>query len=144
MDHVAIMKKSWGLLPKILSGDKKIESRWYLNKSAPWGRVKRGDRVYFKNSGEPVTVRSEVEKVKSFEGLNPSMVRRILGEYGHDDGIKSKDMVSYYQLFKDKRYCLLVFLKNPQKIIPFNINKKGFGSMAAWLTVDRVDKLRVS
>ena len=25
MDHVAIMQKSWGLLPKILSGEKTIE-----------------------------------------------------------------------------------------------------------------------
>lgn len=29
MEHVAIMRKSWGLTDKILSGQKKIESRWY-------------------------------------------------------------------------------------------------------------------
>lgn len=29
MEHVAIMKKSWGLTRKILSGEKTIESRWY-------------------------------------------------------------------------------------------------------------------
>ena len=142
MDHVAIMKKSWGLLPKILSGEKKIESRWYLNKSVPWGRVKCGDTVYFKNSGEPVTVRSEVEKVRSFEGLNPQKVKEVLKQYGRDDGIEGKDLESYYRMFKDKRYCLLVFLKNPQKITPFNINKKGFGSMAAWICIDSVDSIR--
>jgi len=29
MEHVAIMRKAWGLTDKILSGQKKIESRWY-------------------------------------------------------------------------------------------------------------------
>ena len=35
MQHVAIMKKSWGLTDKILSGQKKIESRWYLSSFCP-------------------------------------------------------------------------------------------------------------
>jgi len=57
------MRKSWGLLPKILTGEKTIESRWYKNKCSPWGKIKRGDVVYFKNSGEPVTIKAEVSKI---------------------------------------------------------------------------------
>jgi ASC-1-like (ASCH) protein len=143
MDHVAIMKKSWGLLPKVLSGEKKIESRWYLNKSVPWGKIAAGDKVYFKNSGEPVTVSSEVEKVRSYGDLTPDKVRELLMEYGLDDGIKPSELDSYYNLFKDKRYCLLVFLKDPQKTTPFNINKKGFGAMASWICIDDVEKVKV-
>lgn len=30
MQHVAIMKKSWGLIPKILSGEKRVESNYLL------------------------------------------------------------------------------------------------------------------
>jgi len=37
MDHVAIMKKSWKLTEKILSGEEKIESRWYKSKYSPRG-----------------------------------------------------------------------------------------------------------
>lgn len=142
MDHVAIMKKSWGLLPKILSGEKKIESRWYLNKSVPWGKISAGDTVYFKNSGESVTVRAKVEKVISFENLKPETVRRVLNEYGHDDGIEGRELPTYLNLFRDKRYCLLIFLKNPRSIQPFNIDKKGFGAMAAWLMVENINCLK--
>ncbi|MDO8559127.1 MAG: hypothetical protein Q7R84_02240 [bacterium] len=39
MEHLAIMKKSWGLTEKILSGQKKIESRWYLSKRSPWDTI---------------------------------------------------------------------------------------------------------
>ena len=55
MDHVAIMNKRWKLIPKILDGSKTIESRWYVNKIKPWNSIKEDDKIYFKNSGEPIT-----------------------------------------------------------------------------------------
>jgi len=41
-----------------------------------------------------------------------------------------------------KNYCLLVFLKNPQAIEPFEIDKTGFGAMAAWITIDNIEKIK--
>ena len=67
MDHVAIMNKSWGLIPKILSGSKTIESRWYKTKRTPWDKIAKGDTVYFKNSGEQVVeVRSDIHRIDWF------------------------------------------------------------------------------
>jgi ASC-1-like (ASCH) protein len=131
MDHIAIMKKSWGLVPKILSGEKTIESRWYKNKSAPWGKINAGDTVYFKNSGEDVSVKVSVRKILQFDNLNQNKVRDILEKYGKEDGIDNVD--DFYKLFKDKRYCLLIYLDKPEKITPFEVSKKGFGAMAAWM-----------
>src|SRR3989304_3580104 len=119
MDHIAIMKKSWGLIPKILDGRKKIESRWGKNKCAPWGKVKVGDRVFFKNSGEPVTVLARVSKVLQFEDLNSEGVREILGKYGGDDGISISNLENTIEWAKEKRYCTLIFLENPKEIQPF-------------------------
>lgn len=142
MQHVAIMRKSWGLMPKILAGEKTIESRWYKNKSAPWGKIKAYDTVYFKNSGEPVTVKSQVSKVLCFENLTPKKVRELLCKFGKDDGIT--DLEKYYQLFKTKKYCLLIFLEKPEMIKPFDINKQGFGAMAAWICTDDINKILIS
>jgi len=140
--HIAIMKKSWGLIPKILNGEKKIESRWYKNKSAPWGKINVGDIIYFKNSGEPVTVKAKIKKVKTIENLTPKKVHEILEKYGKDDGIKKEKLSFYYNLFKDKKYCILIFLINPKKIKPFEINKKGFGSMSAWITTQNINDIK--
>ena len=142
MDHLAIMKKSWKLLPKILSGEKTIESRWYKNKVSPWGKIKKGDKVYFKDSGEPVTAMAEVSDVLEFSELNPAIVKRILVKYCAQDGIEKKEINNYYRIFKDKNYCLLVFLKNQKKIIPFEIDKKGFGLMSAWITVNSISQIK--
>lgn len=143
MDHVAYMKKSWGLLPKILTGDKLIESRWYQTKHLPWGKIQVGDTVYFKNSGEPITVKAFVKNVLSFDGLTPTKVKKILYKYSDLNGINKQNQSYFYNLFKNKKYCLLIFLANPQKIIPFDINKNGFGSMSAWITIKNIDTIRV-
>ena len=142
MDHLAIMKKSWKLTQKIVSGQKTIESRWYKFKREPWDKIKAGDIVYFKDSGEPVTVRAEVEKVMQFSDLNPEKVEEILHEYGGSDGICIEDIPKFIERFKDKRYCILVFLKNPKRIEPFQIEKKGFGIMAAWICVSDIESIR--
>lgn len=39
MHHLAILKKSWPLIPKILNKQKTIESRWYKVKCAPWNKI---------------------------------------------------------------------------------------------------------
>lgn len=136
------MKKSWGLTQKILDGRKKIESRWYLSKRSPWGNIKDDEMVYFKDSGEPVTIKAEVSKVMQFADLIPKRVQDILSVYGKDDGIEKEKIPKFFDRFKNKKYCILVFLKNPREIEPFEINKTGFGMMSAWITVDNISKIK--
>ncbi len=135
MDHIAIMDKQWGMLPKILSGEKIIESRWYQTKRAPWGKIVAGDKVYFKNSGELVTTMATVAEVQQRDNLTSGLVHDLLKTYGADLGIESSQIPYFYNQFKDKKYCVLIFLKNPRKIKPFAISKRGFGAMAAWITL---------
>lgn len=142
MQHLAIMKKEWGLLPKILSGEKKIESRWYKNKYAPWGRIKKGELVFFKNSGELVTVRAKVAKIIKYAELNPQKVRVILNKYGKSDGLIRSELPKYFGMFKDKKYCLLVFLKDVERIKPFDVDKTGFGAMSAWICVKSINQIK--
>lgn len=136
------MKKSWGLIPKILDGRKKIESRWYSVRYKPWDSIGAGDIVYFKNSGEPVKIKAEVEKVLQFSDLNPKKVREILGKYGKDDGLEKEKIPEFFERFKNKKYCILVFLKNVAEVAPFEIDKTGFGSMSAWLSMPNISKIK--
>jgi len=145
MEHVAIMRKDWKLLPKILSGDKRIESRWYMAKFAPWNRINSGDIVYFKDAGEPVTVKAEVEKVMQFENYTESQLKKILSEYGGVNGICfNSPLDDVFAWAKQRKYCILVFLKNPTKIEPFEIDKTGFGNACAWICVDNIDKIKAN
>jgi ASC-1-like (ASCH) protein len=142
MDHVAIMNKKLGSIPQILSCEKTIESRWYLSRKAPWHKVKKGDTIFFKNSGEPVTVKAKVKSVKEFEFLQPQKVREILKNYGAIGKLNFDNVQKTYQIYKNNKYCILVFLKNPTKVKPFNINKSGFGISSAWLCVGRIASIK--
>ncbi|MFC1723116.1 hypothetical protein ACFL0V_03175 [Nanoarchaeota archaeon] len=141
MDHLAILKKSWRLGEKILSGEKTIESRWYKQRRAPWNKIKKGDTVYFKNSGEPVIIKASVSKVLQLE-LNPSRVKSTLNQHYKDLGISKQNIPKFTDRFRDKKYCILIFLKNPKKIKPFNIDKKGYGMMAAWISLPDIKQIK--
>jgi len=143
MEHIAIMKKSWHLTERILSGEKTVESRWYSSKRAPYGKIRAGETVYFKDSGEPVTLKARVKKVLEFSGLNPEKVGEILSRYGKTDGLRKGEIPKFFGLFKNKKYCVLIFLSEPRKVKPFEIDKRGFGNMSAWLCMESVDKIRV-
>ncbi|MFA5053432.1 MAG: hypothetical protein WC565_05200 [Parcubacteria group bacterium] len=136
------MRKSWGLTRKILNGEKRIESRWYSVKYKPWNGIKENETVYFKDSGEAVKLKAEVGRVIQFAGLTPGKVREILNKYGTDDGIEKEKFPEFFRTFRNKKYCVLIFLKNPQEIEPFEINKDGFGAMSSWITVHDVSEIR--
>jgi ASC-1-like (ASCH) protein len=138
MEHVAILSKKWKLLDKIISGEKKIESRWYKFKRAPFGYISEGNTIYFKESGDPVTVKAQVEKILIFDKLNHDIIGRIIKEYGNLIGIKP----DFAQEVSNKRLCILIFLKDVQKIEPFNINKAGYGLMSAWISTDDINKIK--
>lgn len=142
MEHLAIMRKSWGLTDKILDSRKKIESRWYSVKYPPWNNIQKGEMVFFKDSGRPVGLRAEVEKVLQFDNLTQDKVKNILDKYGKADGIEKKEIPEFFERFKNKKYCMLIFLKNPITIAPFEIDKTGFGAMAAWIIVKNISQIR--
>ena len=142
MEHLAIMRKSWGLTDKILNGQKKIESRWYSVKCKPWDNIKKGEIVYFKDSGGPVRIKAVVNKVMQFADLTPKKVKEILDKYGRDDGLEKKRIPEFFERFRDKKYCILIFLKNPQEIKSFEIDKTGFGVMSAWIAIDDIAKIK--
>ncbi len=135
MDHLAILKKKW--LEKILSGEKIIESRWYKQKRTPYQKIAKGDMIYFKETGKPVTAKAAVKEALFFDALTEEKLREILQKYGRQINMTLEAVPRLL----DKKYCTLVVLENIQKIQPFQINKKGYGIQSAWITVDNIGKI---
>jgi len=141
MDHLAILKKSRKLSQKIISGEKSIESRWYKFKRDPWNKIKQGETIYFKDSGDPVCFKVKVEKVLQFDNLTLEKVKKIVTKYGDKICLSKIRNEQFWEYFKNKNYCILIILKNVKKIKPFNINKKGYGLMSAWICVENIKKI---
>jgi hypothetical protein len=52
-------------------------------------------------------------------------------------------MPKFFEKFKHKKYCILIFLKHAQQIMPFEINKQGLGARSSWLCVESIAKIKV-
>jgi HJR/Mrr/RecB family endonuclease len=130
------------MLDKITNGQKTIESRWLVRRTAPWQKVSPGDLIFFKNSGDSVRIVATVASVDEIDQLNPAQVSKLLQRYHTELGIDSRDLAAYTKLFQAKRYVVLIFLKEVKPVAPFAIDKKGFSLQSAWLSVESIDQLR--
>lgn len=143
MHHIAFMKKSRKLIDKILSGEKTIESRRYKSRIAPWNKIKEWDTVFFKNSWESVTAKAKVKKVLQYENSQVNYTDEILRKYWWKWWIYfSTTKLETKKWVENKKYIILVFLVNPTKIEPFDINKSWFWISCAWITLTNINKIK--
>ncbi len=73
MKHIAIFRQPF--YDFVLSGQKTIESRWSMRKIAPYNKIKVGDTILIKKTGDKILAKAEVSEVKFFE-LTPSIKKR--------------------------------------------------------------------
>ncbi len=104
--HLAILHKRY--LDAILAGRKTIESRLSRTRRAPFGCVRRGDAVYFKETGGPVRARARVSRVRSIAGLTPRAIAALRREHGRAIGAGA----SYWKSKRTSRYATLVWFEN--------------------------------
>ena len=143
MDHLAIMKKNWWLTQRILTGQKTIETRRYMNKSAPWDKIKTGDIVYFKDSWSPVTVKAIVSQVDQFADVDETKRQEILKKYSYADIWTTTILPEILEYVKWKKYCIIIHLKNPQAVELFEVDKTWYWNMSAWITLPNIEKIRI-
>jgi ASC-1-like (ASCH) protein len=137
MNHIAILKQPF--FDKILSGEKTIESRWSMAKRTPYGIIKPGDTIYLKETGKPVTAVATAGKV-IFYYLTTKPAKAILQEHAKALGVE--DVPGFLASIAGKKYCTLIYLQGVKSIKPFEIDKKGYGNMAAWISIDSVEKIK--
>ena len=138
MDHLAILSKQRKLLAKIISGEKTIESRWYTFKKTPYNNISVNDIIYFKESGESVSIKAEVSKVLFFDKLNPEKIKDILMQYSGQISVS----LDYADELNGKNFCTLMFLSNVEKVEQFDVDKAGYGLMVAWITIKDIDEIK--
>ncbi len=143
MKHIAILSRKWQMLEKIESGEKTIESRWYKSRFKPWDSIQAGEIVYFKETGKDVCLQARIARVEQIDNITPSTVRQTLNLHQKDLGIDKSDIELYYQHFKDKKYCILIYLAEPKPINPFKLNKAGIGMMSAWICFRKLTDIKM-
>lgn len=138
MDHLAIMS-SRKLIEKILRREKSIESRWYRTRRTPWQNANLGDMIYFKEQGKPVTARAEILNIQYHECTREQEIAELFMKWQRELGVPP----TYLEhISPQARYVTLLWLTNPRQIEPFDIDKQGYGSGAAWITLPTIETIR--
>jgi len=115
-------------LDAILTGQKRIESRFFRARRQVFGRVQPGDKLFLKQSSGPVCATATVVEVKNFENLTPKRITEIKQQY--NQYILARD--EYWQSKKSCRFGFLVWLKDVKPIEPVRIYKKDW---RAWVVL---------
>jgi len=126
--HLVILKKPY--LDLILSGVKTIESRLTKGKTAAFGRVQAGDKLFLKASGGPVCATATVAEVQYYPNLTPPQIVEIKQQYGHQIG--GSDTV--WETLMDRTCGFLVWLGDVRPIEPVRLEKKDW---RAWVVLTK-------
>jgi hypothetical protein len=107
MNHIAFLNPKWGLLPKILSGEKTIESRWYENRISPYKELledqnPKKHKIYFKDLGKPITAVCNLKRIEIYDSLTKEKIRRILNKYYKEIWFRKEDINSITERYKHK------------------------------------------
>jgi ASC-1-like (ASCH) protein len=127
VNHVAIIDSKKKLLDKILSGEKTIESRWYIKHKPPFGKIKIGDALYFKESSKPISLKSTVHRFNEYHNLTYDDKNKLFDNYHKDICISKSERA---ELMK-KSHILLVWFTDVKEINHFS-TKKG-NPRSAWI-----------
>ena len=126
MKHIAILRPPF--FDMVLNGEKTIESRWSMNKIAPYNKVKTGDQILLKLTGKPVTATAIVKDIKYYQ-LTPEKVEQIRIQYGKEIGT---DKFKNWPAILQKKFCTLIWLENVKQIEPLEVPRS---NGAGWIVV---------
>jgi ASC-1-like (ASCH) protein len=143
MDHLAIMSK--GFLNKILDGKKTIESRWTMFRRAPYERVMTGDKIFFKFSGGKIVASAVVKNTIFYQRpAQDAEIKILITKHWYDLGFDSRaEAMKFAEEKKNKKYVSVIQLEHIRRVEPFKISKKGYGSQCSWITVNKIEVLKI-
>ena len=130
--HIAIVDAATAT--RLASGRKRIESRLARQRRLPYGRVSRGDRIYFKVSGKNIIGLSGVRRVLHLDDLTPPDVDALRLRY--DPAILASP--GYWASHRHCRYGVLIWLTRfRRRTPPFHVPRQ-FGN--GWLLLSSSDR----
>jgi ASC-1-like (ASCH) protein len=124
--HLVILKRPY--LDAILSGKKKIESRFLKSRKYFLEHLKAGDILFLKQSSGPVCASAKVANVKLFEKLTAEKILEIKKQFNNLICGDEK----FWQSVMACRFASLVWLADVKRIKPVWINKRDW---RAWVVL---------
>ncbi len=140
MDHVVYLDAGARELDLLLDRKKSMIIRGAAGRKMPYGRVNKGDVLYFINNNAEglVLAKARVESVFNSEKLAAVEAARLVDANQDKLQLTKKQ----YERLTGKRYLVLVEIGGVEKVEPFRIDKSNYGNMDDWLLVEQIERVR--
>lgn len=141
MDHVVYLDSKAKELDNIKNDEKSMIIRGAMGRKLPYGRVNKGDVLYFiENKGDGlVKGKAGVSDVYHSDKLSKEESNTLI-EQNQDKLMLDKGLL---KRFAGKRYLVLITIKDFEAIEPFKIDRSEYGNMDDWLPVDNIENVRM-
>ncbi|HSM23652.1 MAG TPA: hypothetical protein VK856_02185 [Anaerolineaceae bacterium] len=141
MDHVVYLDAKSNEYEKLLEGSKTMIIRGATGRKIPYGRVNKGDVLYFINNNAEGVVKAKAlvssahnsGKMNTEESINLVKIQQ------------QKLLLSdkQFQKWAGKRYLVLIEIGEFCELDGFPINKSNYGNMDDWLPVGNIDNVKL-
>lgn len=125
--HLAIFSQPY--LDQIFSGDKTVESRFSLNRIAPFQKVTHGDIVFMKESGGKLCGIMELDKVEFFSRNEGTDMKDLMQKYKGE--LKITD--EFIAAKQSANYASFLYPRKIIRIHPITLHKPDRGS---WIVLN--------
>jgi len=126
--HLVILREPY--LSRILSGQKRIESRFARDRRPPFARVNAGDILLLKRAGGSLVGLALVKHVIS-RALTPDVLDEIRHNYAADLAI---DDPHFWQMQLHKRYVTLIWIDEVYPLSPIPLSHR---DRRGWVVIER-------
>lgn len=116
--HLAIFREPF--LEYILEGKKTIETRFSMNRCAPYKKVKAGDLIFLKKSGGPVVGICRVNTTWDYI-LTPESWKEIKVEYAKAICAENPE---FWEKRKSANFATLIMIDSVKEIEPIDYKKR--------------------
>jgi hypothetical protein len=140
MKHLVYLDFKDKELNNLLSGAKTMIIRGAMGKKLPYGRVKKGEQLYFiNNNGEGMVkaqgvVKNVLESEKLTKENSLDLVKKHLEALRIGDKLMNR--------FAGKRFIVLIEVGEVNSIEPFEFDRSKFGNMDDWIPFQTIEEIK--
>jgi len=126
--HIAIFVEPF--LQFVLDGKKTIESRFSINKCAPFNKVSKGDIVLIKKSGGPIVAVCKISE-RWYYNLDADSWNEIKS---YKDSLCAHDP-NFWKAKKNASYATLMKITHVKEVSPLSIQKR---DRRGWIVINEI------
>lgn len=141
MDHIVLFEPDGKSMENLLAGKKTFLLRGAMGKKIPYGKIKKGESLYFAHAGGAPQIQAQgyASRVVETDKLGREQSIALISGF-EDKLLLSKTQEKKYA---GKRYLVLVEVSEVEPVDAFMVNPAKVEGTEDWLVARNIDRAKI-